>query len=143
MKNTFSVIIFCLLLGLMFLQIGCKDDNNPTEPVNITNSFVGTWKLVEWNYAPYSSIILWTFTDSTVSITDGSSSFNGTYTFNPNAAPATIDLNITGTTPNPNLAIYKFVGSDTLVIKMMTGASGRATNFDAEQNYQVQGFRKQ
>jgi hypothetical protein len=133
------------ILCLSMLLPACKDDNNnPVQPQTPTNPFVGSWKLVKFNGQVYAGTTLtWTFTDTTVDVSTSSQSYSGTYSYDSTVAPKTVDVRLTGTTPNPNLAVYKVVPPDTLVLKLMDGASARSANFNVEQGYDLEEFKKQ
>jgi len=131
-------------LSLNLLLPGCKDDDNPVQSPPAANPFIGSWKLVVFNGTPASSVnIAWTFSDTTVVVTAPVVTRSGTYSYNPDIDPKTVDLRLVGWAPYPNLAIYKIVQPDTLVLKIMDGASSRATNFNVEQTYALYELKKQ
>jgi hypothetical protein len=137
-----------LCLGFFFsLNLflpGCKDDDNAVQPQASTSPFVGSWKLVVFNGTPASGVnIVWTFSDTTVVVTTPMEPLSGIYSYNPHVEPMTIDLRIRGWAPYPNLAIYKFGQQDTLVLKLLDGATTRATNFSVEQTYALYELKKQ
>ncbi len=134
-----------VLLGLSLLLPGCGDDDNPVQTQGASNSLVGSWKLVRLNGQVSGVNMVWSFSDTSVTVTSSTppATFSGTYSYNPNADPKTIDIRLTGSTPNPNLAIYRIAQPDTLVLKVMDGASARATNFNVEQGYDLEELTKQ
>lgn len=80
-----------------------------------------------------------TFAESTVTIQAGVETFMGGYTFDDTKNPKTINVQLLG----ENLAIYDFLTVSSLIIKLMDGASVRATNFDVEVGYDLEEFTKQ
>lgn len=131
---------FFLFLLLSLISSGYSEPA-ANEPSLAVNPFVGRWKLVKLDGNPYLGYIVWTFQDTSLTITYGNTVYQGSYRYDPNSDPKTLDLMIQGATPDPNLAIFKFVAPDSFVIKLMTSASTRATNFNVEQNYQLQEFQ--
>jgi hypothetical protein len=119
---------------------GCAD--TPTESID-DNPFVGTWLLTHFNGAPIGGGITWFFTEVDVTVRFGSDSLTGTYSYDPADIPRSIDVSIIGAAPNPNLGIYEFPTSTTLVLQLMDGATGRATDFEVHPDYDLEQFTKQ
>ena len=133
--------IFSFYLCLSLILLSCsKDDNQIDQQVS---ALIGTWKLVKFEGNATSFNVNWVFTETSVSITTDSEDFSGTYTYDANSNPKSIDITIEGASPNPNLGIYKLVGQETLIIKLMDCANNRSSNFDVEQGYDLQEFSKQ
>ncbi len=138
-KNFLSCIffIFCSVILL-----GCSEEN-PTEDQEETNLFIGSWKVMKSDKNSVSVNIFWIFEESTVEIKSQLGNFSGTYSYNQNADLKPIDLEIQGTSPNPNYAIYDFPNDDSLIIKVMTDALQRASDFSVEDGYNLEEFIKQ
>ncbi len=113
------------VLGLL----ACEGEVTPPE----ANPFLGTWTVTELDGVP-SSPGTWSFGATSVTI-DYGTVFSGTYVFDDNASPASIDLNLQG--QPPSLAIYRFAGETVLTLKVLDGATQRATDFTVESDYDL------
>ena len=125
-----AFLSLAVLLGACGSESTSPQDQNP---------FVGTWLLVRFDGADHSENFTWTFSESTVTIQAEGETFVGGYSFEDTKTPKTIDIQIQG----ENLAIYDFPTSTSLILKLMSGASVRATNFDVETGYDLEEFTKQ
>jgi len=135
-------LVLSILACITVIDSGCKKGSEPTAPQN-QNPFIGAWRLAKFEGNAYSGNIIWTFSESVVTIQAEGQPFSGGYSFDQTKTPKTMDLQIQGTTPNPNLAIYDFPSSSSLIIKLMDGAPMRATNFNVESGYDLEEFTKQ
>ncbi len=126
------------------LPVGCKKDSNTSQPVNKgINPFIGKWKLTTVNGNSFSGNLKWQFSDTTLIIVQDSNTDYGSYIFNQSPNPSTIDIVFKNALPIPELAIYKLFEPDSLIVKLMDSATKRATNFNIEQGYILEIFRKQ
>lgn len=131
---------FLLIAGLVFIFM-CESEN-PTNSSPPDNPFVGSWIVRKLDNRVSSWGTIWTFGDTTLSVNVGVDTFWGSYSHDPTAQPKTIDVKLTGTSINPNLAIYDFVMDTTLILKLMDGNTARATSFEVEANYDLQELSK-
>src|SRR5829696_98178 len=93
------------LLVLACIVAGCGGGDSESPDAATGSPFLGTWSIITFDGTPQTVFIAWSFGPTEVSV---STSFSGTYTFDPRATPSRIDVAIAGATPNPNAAIYRF-----------------------------------
>ena len=130
---------------ILLLMSGCNKSTSsgPSGSLPLANSLIGSWGLVKSDSTAFPSGTVWIFQDTTLTITMGNVAIGGSFTYDDNPNPKTIDIKLQGATHNPNLAIYKFDDSSHLILKLMNGAQNRATTFSVESYYILEEFVKQ
>src|SRR3990167_5609584 len=135
-------LVLYILACITLIVSGCNKESEPTAPQN-QNPFIGTWRLVKFDNIAQSGNIIWIFGESTVTIHAEGQTLFVSYSFDQTKNPKTMDLQVQGMAPNPNLAIYDFPSNSSLIIKLMDGTPMRATNFNVESGYDLEEFAKQ
>lgn len=146
-KEFLMCVSFLFALSIAFSS--CARDNKPSASAN---PFIGSWKAVKFEDYRDVPNAVWTFSSSSLTMTQDGVTFSGSYTYNPASDPKTIDIEITQASSSgimdkihrSLLGIYRFNDPNTLTLKTTTEwTSIRPRNFTVEKDYDRSEFRKQ